>query len=137
MARLTKEEKEMLLRDLEALKEALKDKKVRETIFNNVIRGYYLNDYDAYRRWRNDVKRIAKSKSLRSAEKWVKEAILKDLITTWEISPQTAIRYVKKVFTKRELDELNKAFAEMVKEDAKEEWESIKRERKERKLNGF
>jgi len=137
MARLSKEEKEMLIRDLKALKEALEDRKVRETIFNNIIRGYYLNDYDAYRRWRNEVGRIAKSKSLRSAEKWVKEAIIKDLITAWEISPQTAIRYVKKVFSKRELDELNKAFAKMVKEDAKEEWESIKRERKERKLNGF
>jgi len=134
MARLTPEEREQILNDLKQIRQALKDSSVRRYVFNNVIRSYYLDNETKYKQFLREVERIAKSKSLRSAEKWVKEAIIKTLSNWYDVSPQTIVRYVKKVFTKRELDELNKTFAKMVKEDAKDYWEEIKRERKRKTL---
>jgi hypothetical protein len=128
MAKLSEDEKEMLIGEIKTTYNGVEnDEFIRELIFDNVIVPYLSKNRSI---WKEDLKRIAKGKSLRTAKKWVKEALIENLIETYNLSPQQVIYYIKKALGKdykRKLEKVNNLLAEDLKELAIEEWNEIKR----------
>ena len=103
-----------------------------ESFFNHVIQPYIDMKYDVFV---SEAGRIAKGKSLRSAEKWVKEAVINELKFIFpDVSVSTITRNVKKLVGERQLKEIDRILAKQVKEYAQEIWSEVKREKTKRRL---